>query len=357
MLADARLRFLRCRKRETSSTLSARESGGRAGCRSPCSRCGRRDARLVVGSPNRRADIPGRAEDAARSDSGRRVYSALKSSGTNSHLCGLMTMESARSLPSIRRDAPAGRPRTRRRTRRRRAATHRAPRTDRAIAGTGSTLAVDVVPTVATTASGTIPARDVFAHRRVSSAAHVHSKRGHRLRNANDVLFTESEHRRRPSRSSCAPGRSVDPIDGNVSASRATPRDESFATAASRAAASACRRRDGCSVVYDAHEPLIDRPDDLADPPQHDSLELRRGGRRLPCHRADVERGGGDLAEECRTVAGAAEVAEKRGVAPVHDAGHDQACRGQSMIAAATRRCSGIVAASRREIVARRCMR
>src|SRR5438128_1665874 len=91
------------------------------------------------------------AAKALRSDSGRRVHSAEQSSGVNSHLCGFTTTESAHSAPSMHQRssgqtaaAPAYAASTWSQTP---ASLQRS-----AIAGTGSTEVVEVVPTVATTA-------------------------------------------------------------------------------------------------------------------------------------------------------------------------------------------------------------
>jgi hypothetical protein len=87
-----------------------------------------------------------------------RTYSTLKSSGTNRLLCGFTTMESASVQPALS-DWHSGR------------MANPAPyapsmwshnlncRQILAISGTGSTLAVEVVPTVAITASGLKPSR------------------------------------------------------------------------------------------------------------------------------------------------------------------------------------------------------
>ena len=96
------------------------------------------------------------------SKSGRRVYSAEQSIGVNSHLWGFTTRESARSHPSstcrISGRIAAVPPYE--------ASTwsHIPWRPQiSAIAGTGSMAVVEVVPTVATTATGTRPARRSFS--------------------------------------------------------------------------------------------------------------------------------------------------------------------------------------------------
>src|ERR687887_688246 len=90
--------------------------------------------------------------NAARSASGRRVQSSEQSIGVKSHLCALTTSESARSTPACDQrcsgqthEAPAYAASTWSQT--------PAAAQASAIAATGSTEVVDVVPTVATTAA------------------------------------------------------------------------------------------------------------------------------------------------------------------------------------------------------------
>ena len=108
----------------------------------------------------------------------------------------------------------------------------------------------------------------------------------------------------------------------------AMPRARIIGAQRSRAAASAC------STATDAvsYTTPVNARADPTIPRIHPSttrLELRRGGRRLPRHRAHVERGGDDLAEQRGSVARAAEVAEERRMAPVHDSRHHDRHRGR----------------------------
>ncbi len=101
-----------------------------------------------------------------------RQKNALRSNGVNSHLCGLTTSESARPAPAstcawdgrIAATPPY-------------AASTCSQRCSRsqmsAIAGTGSMLVVDVVPTVATTASGRRPLRRSSSMARSSESARI----------------------------------------------------------------------------------------------------------------------------------------------------------------------------------------
>src|SRR5207253_1173191 len=99
----------------------------------------------------------GTIENASRSTSGWRVQSTLQSTGVNSHLCGLTTTESASSAPSSTQRSsgtsaalPAYAAST--------CSQRRCSAQTAAIVATGSTLVLDVVPTVATTATGRWPA-------------------------------------------------------------------------------------------------------------------------------------------------------------------------------------------------------
>ena len=104
--------------------------------------------------------------------SGRRVYNTEQSIGVNSHLWGFTTSESARSHPSstwrISGRIAAVPPYD--------ASTcNHIPCFSQisAMAGTGSMAVVEVVPTVATTASGTRPARVSFSTALASAAASI----------------------------------------------------------------------------------------------------------------------------------------------------------------------------------------
>src|SRR5438445_773408 len=97
----------------------------------------------------------GTIENASRSTSGWRVQSTLQSTGVNSHLCGLTTTESASSAPSstqrssgTRAALPAYAAST--------CSQRRCSAQTAAIVATGSTLVLDVVPIVATTAAGDV---------------------------------------------------------------------------------------------------------------------------------------------------------------------------------------------------------
>ena len=110
------------------------------------------------------------------STSGRRQNRAEQSMGVKSHLCGLTTIESARSHPastSRRSGRMAATPPY--------AASTWSQRPSRAamsaIAGTGSTLVVPVVPTVAHTAMGRQPAARSSPIARASAAGSIRNSR------------------------------------------------------------------------------------------------------------------------------------------------------------------------------------
>ena len=139
----------RGRTSAAGSTASARASADRAGACNPCSRGPARRGRASAGTPGWRLN-------AAASRSIRRVSSSDASSGVNSHLCGLTTIESARSQPSngarssgTSATAPAYAASTWSHVRSRSAMS--------AMAATGSIDVDDVVPTVATIAIGRRP--------------------------------------------------------------------------------------------------------------------------------------------------------------------------------------------------------
>ena len=154
---------------------------------------------------------------------------------------------------------------------------------------------------------------------RSPQCAHVHTVRGI-ARDANHVVFTKPEHHHRL-------------VDGAVRLLGRVHPQHAYVTTTCHSAPPYVRARrfargrecvkhgDGRRVIHDA-EHRGRQSNQVAKPREHERLEFRRRRRCLPRHRAHVERRRQDFTQQRRPVARTAEVAEKGGVAPVHDARH-----------------------------------
>ena len=208
--------------------------------------------RSATGRPRRRASaVPPDEAESRRRASGRRDHSSEQSTGMSIHLCALTTTESARSTPSNAQRssghtiaAPAYAAST----------CSQAPARAHAsaIAGTGSTAVVAVVPTVATTAAASERSPELLGAIRNAS-----SRR--------DLAHSHSQHPRRL-------------VDRRVRLLRAHDQRPAGRIAGGRQRG----ERRGRGGVLDVPVPPVGQPEQLRHPVEHEALELRRRGRGPP---------------------------------------------------------------------------
>ena len=228
----SRRRGLRCRDRPNARRhhpeLQRAEAAAELRPRSPCSS---RPHSL------RRLEERGIKVKARLSTSGGRQKSAEQSIGVKSHLCGLTTIESARSQPastSRRSGRMAATPPYAASTWSQSASARRCRRPP----APGSTLVVPVVPTVAHTGDGP-PARRAVLGDRARERARIHPELGVG-RDLPNAPRARSRGRSRPSPTElCACSGGVDTRRRGRSDRPAIPRSRTSSPAASRAAASA----------------------------------------------------------------------------------------------------------------------
>ena len=192
-----------------------------------------------------------------------------------------------------------------------------------AIAGTGSTLVVEVVPTVATTAIGTMPAARSSAMARCERVG-PHAEIGVRRHAAKAVVAEAEQDHRLVDRRVRLVG-AVDAVARQLGPAR-HPRcphagDRRLARRRQRVQA-----RDRRRVVDDAFEG-VGQAHQLTQPPERHLLEFGHRRRGPPQHALRVERGGQQLRQHARPAARDGEVGEEAGVVPVGDARERSASR------------------------------